>query len=90
LAHRSIAIAWQLVALQVSQQAEVCQGKEASRTLVTTDKLMLSRILRFAFLPSLMTGARHFRSFVKRATSDASIAIADPAEGSLDAENSNK
>ena len=37
-----------------------------------------------------MTGARHFRSFVKRATSDASIAIADPAEGSLDAENSDK
>jgi hypothetical protein len=51
--------------------------------LVTTDKLMLSRILRFAFLPSLMTGARHFRSFVNRATSDASIAIADPAEGQL-------
>lgn len=49
---------------------------------------MLSRILRFAFLPNLMTDARHFRSFVKRATSDASIAIADPAEGSLDAEKS--
>ena len=48
--------------------------------MVTTDRLIFSKILRFAFLPSLMTGARHFKSFVKRATSAASIAIADPAD----------
>ena len=52
------------------------------RTLVTTDKVIFTTILRFACLPNLMTGAKHVRSLVNSATCAASIATAAPANNS--------